>query len=349
MIYILTNRGLSNDGPIKGDQVVLEQFLNLSLDGEHDVTIPKVISRFSLVQFVLRINWMRLFSLQYSFRSLLCIGFDFEKFSLHHDDKIVVIGHYLSSIFVDTYPNIICHLIDNEHKKNSSYPWYFFVHRIEGLLYRRELDYMRSRKKVRFLYVTLKDSLYRPNEFSLPLFKNTSSLSITPELRDPFKLVFWGNLDYIPNLLAVRWLCANLADLERSGFSLRIIGKSTRKSTLRLLRNSGVDYRGYVVDLRQEVSDCGLFVAPMWSGSGIQNKVLEAISFGMPCLISDYLSNQFEWNVSSFISVSDKVTFLSAILHHTDTPQDVDKIVSACENFDRKNSMKHYENIFMNL
>ena len=347
MIYILTSRGLSEDGPKKGDQVVLDQFLILSGQAEQNVNIPKVLSKFSIVLFFSRVKWSRLLTLRYSFRTLMHIGYKFDKVHIIRRDKLLIIGHYLSSVFVDIYPSATCHLIDNEHKKNSSYPWYFLAHRIEGFLYKRELDYMRSIDNVTLLYVTLRDSSYQRNEFSLPLFKKRLSLINTPKARDPYKIVFWGNLDYIPNLLAVRWLCSNLGELERNGFSLRIIGKATRRSTLRLMKNSGLDYRGYVSDLRQEVGDCGLFVAPMWSGSGIQNKVLEAISFGMPCLISDYLFNQFEWNVSRFVSVADKGTFARAILHQVDVSRDADLLVSACEYFDKKNSIKHYKKIFI--
>lgn len=346
MIYILTTRDLTDNGPVKGDQIVLKQFLTLSRRSNNDAVTVRVKRRFSLYGFLINIRLTRLLTFKYSFRSLLLGGIQFENFKMEENDKVLVIGHFLSSILVDKFPSGNFHIIDNEHKKNSSYPWKYFAHKIEGCLYKRELEYLRNHDDAKLLYVTSKDSKNLSNEFSLPLYKKGVDLPADTFPRDEFKLVFWGNLDYIPNRLAVVWFCDNIEMLKNRGYSVRIIGKTTIPSLIRKMKHSDIDYRGYVSNLYNETKDCGLFVAPMWTGSGVQNKILEALLFGIPCLISDYMAEQFEWEVARYSSVASESDFIHKLIGHDIIKYNSENIGDVGSNYSIENSLKSYNYIF---
>lgn len=62
---------------------------------------------------------------------------------------------------------------------------------------------------------------------------------------------------------------------------LRLIGRWPPSKILSL-SNERIHVTGMVPDIRSELEDVGIYVAPMVSGTGIKNKVLEAMAAGRP-------------------------------------------------------------------
>lgn len=98
-------------------------------------------------------------------------------------------------------------------------------------------------------------------------------------------VVFWGNLGFQPNAEALRFFYENVhrPHLASLGVEFAVIGsnapdwlqaKAVLDPSLRLL--------GFVPDLTDVVSDYPVMVAPLISGSGLKNKVLEAFALGLP-------------------------------------------------------------------
>ncbi|MBK8626078.1 MAG: glycosyltransferase [Saprospiraceae bacterium] len=44
-------------------------------------------------------------------------------------------------------------------------------------------------------------------------------------------------------------------------------------------------------DIRHAYASAKIFVAPMWSGTGQQNKILEAMAMGLPCITTKMVNN----------------------------------------------------------
>ena len=44
--------------------------------------------------------------------------------------------------------------------------------------------------------------------------------------------------------------------------------------------------KGYVKDLRTAYDSCRVFVAPLLAGAGLKGKVVDALAFGVPCVMS---------------------------------------------------------------
>ncbi|MBN2171935.1 MAG: glycosyltransferase [Candidatus Krumholzibacteriota bacterium] len=101
-------------------------------------------------------------------------------------------------------------------------------------------------------------------------------------------LVFHGNLDYAPNLDAVRFLILEVgpalaASLGKTGFRLRIIGRGAASRLSGLICGCPwLELTGYVDDLPAALASTDLYLAPVFSGAGIKNKVLEALATGLP-------------------------------------------------------------------
>ena len=63
-----------------------------------------------------------------------------------------------------------------------------------------------------------------------------------------------------------------------------LAGASPKHSIWRLGLEDRVTVSGWVDDIRTAYASSRLFVAPMLIGSGLQNKLLEAMAMQMPCV-----------------------------------------------------------------
>ena len=102
-----------------------------------------------------------------------------------------------------------------------------------------------------------------------------------PELREPATIVFSGNMSYEPNVHAVQWFVDESLPRVRSavpGAMLRIVGSNPSRAVHELAQRDGVEVTGYVDSMADALNRAAVAVAPMVSGSGIQNKILEALA-----------------------------------------------------------------------
>lgn len=101
-------------------------------------------------------------------------------------------------------------------------------------------------------------------------------------------LVFWGRMDFEPNIDAVRWFARHVwPQLSRiKGTRWKIVGKNPTAEVLALTELSGVQVTGEVDDLRPAVHDAAVTILPMHCGGGIKNKLLEAAAMAKPIAAS---------------------------------------------------------------
>jgi len=107
-----------------------------------------------------------------------------------------------------------------------------------------------------------------------------------PDGRDPATLIFTGNMGYHPNEEAVIWFAAEVWPLlraQRPGIRWQIVGANPGERVRVLAQpGSGIEVLGRVPDMTTYLGQATVAIAPMRSGSGIQNKVLEAMAVGTP-------------------------------------------------------------------
>lgn len=102
---------------------------------------------------------------------------------------------------------------------------------------------------------------------------------------DDATLVFVGAMSFGPNVAAMQWFCGEVLPLVRArrpGTRLVIVGRDPSPAVRALATTEGVEVTGEVPDVRPFLERATVFVAPMISGSGIKNKVLEAMSMELP-------------------------------------------------------------------
>ena len=102
----------------------------------------------------------------------------------------------------------------------------------------------------------------------------------------PNQAVFCGSLSFVPNQQAIEWFvtrCWSHVRRQQPDARLLVIGKSPSPHLKPMLEShAGVECLGYVDDIRTHILGAAVSVAPMVSGSGIKNKILEAWALGVP-------------------------------------------------------------------
>jgi polysaccharide biosynthesis protein PslH len=107
--------------------------------------------------------------------------------------------------------------------------------------------------------------------------------------KQPGSIVFTGVMDYFPNIDAVLWFCYEILPIVQRHIpeaGLTICGSRPVAAVRRLAKRRGVTVTGRVPDTRPYMDRAEVFVAPLRMARGIQNKLLEALAMGLPCVAS---------------------------------------------------------------
>ncbi len=144
-----------------------------------------------------------------------------------------------------------------------------------------------------------------------------------PATRAPV-LCFMGAMDYRPNVDAVVWFAREVLPRLREtlpGTTLRVIGGRAAPAVRRLTSGGGVSLAGYVPDVLPELTAAHLFVAPLRIARGVQNKVLQALAFGMPVVATPQAVEGIDARPGYHLAVAEgRERFTEAVLTYLRDP-----------------------------
>ena len=120
---------------------------------------------------------------------------------------------------------------------------------------------------------------------------NVFNSKLTTEKK--YDLVFTGNMSYPPNIKAAHFLAEKIIPIlvkEFPNIKLAIAGASPHHSVKRLA-SSNVIVTGWMDHITDAYNQSKIFIAPMQIGTGMQNKILEAMAMQIPCITSKLASD----------------------------------------------------------
>jgi glycosyltransferase involved in cell wall biosynthesis len=98
---------------------------------------------------------------------------------------------------------------------------------------------------------------------------------------------------------------------------LIIAGADPHRKILTQLNDSRIQITGWIPDIKKAYQRGSVFVAPMTLGSGMQNKIIEALAMGNSVICSPLVANAFHSDVQSLLDVqTDDSDFAAAIIKH---------------------------------
>ena len=108
------------------------------------------------------------------------------------------------------------------------------------------------------------------------------------EVQKKHELVFTGNMSYPPNIKAAHYLANEIIPLLTKihpDIKLIIAGADPHSSVKRLASRN-VIITGWLDQITDAYNESKIFIAPMQIGTGMQNKILEAMAMKIPCITS---------------------------------------------------------------
>lgn len=115
----------------------------------------------------------------------------------------------------------------------------------------------------------------------------------TKDLSKKYDLIFTGNMAYPPNVDSAVYLANEIMPLvwkQKPEIKLVIVGAKPTPKVLKL-KSSKIIVTGWVDDMSVYYAKSKVFVAPMQIGTGLQNKLLEAMAMQIPCITSTLANN----------------------------------------------------------
>jgi glycosyltransferase involved in cell wall biosynthesis len=155
-----------------------------------------------------------------------------------------------------------------------------------------------------------------------------------------YDIVFTGNMSYPPNVNAVQYIAKELMPLlvsKRPNIKLLIAG-ATPSSNVKALSNKNIYVSGWMEDIRDAYNDACVFLAPLQIGTGLQNKLLEAMSMEIPCITSQLANNALKAKKNEEILIGETPSeYVNAVFELLDNTDFKNQIVKNGKKFVSKN------------
>ena len=109
---------------------------------------------------------------------------------------------------------------------------------------------------------------------------------INNSVEEEVKLVFLGDMSTPPNNDAVKYFVDNIYPdvLKEMNIPFYIVGRNPSPYICNLNDDDNINVTGCVDDVREYLTRGCIFITPMISGTGIKNKILEAMSMQLPVI-----------------------------------------------------------------
>lgn len=164
-----------------------------------------------------------------------------------------------------------------------------------------------------------------PNGVNTHFFQRT----LLPDEVAHYEIAFTGNMGYFPNVHAAKFLIQEIMPIVwQSSPQVKVLlaGARPDPSVSALGMDARVTVSGWMEDIRMAYKSASIFVAPLFTGSGQQNKMLEAMSMELACVTTPHVKEAIQaqhYEKPPIVTAQNEAEFASYILHLLRRPEDV--------------------------
>ena len=219
------------------------------------------------------------------------------------------------------------HNLEHKHweQRATSGPWYlrFFFQRISRQLYRLEQKLVSVSSHVLSIshQETLKLNLWNANTSTYyPMI--TAKEKQSDQRPEKLRIGFVGSFEWFPNADAITWFIQNIWPLvltEIPTVEFEIAGKGSEAFNMPSLNIFGL---GFVKSLDEFYHRQTLIISPLRFGTGLNMKIIEALSYCKPIVTTAKSIQGFEQS-TPFVIANDPSTFADRIIHLLNNQQEL--------------------------
>ena len=180
-----------------------------------------------------------------------------------------------------------------------------------------EIDILNKFKKQIIITANDRDYINHEKRELINIISNgvdTNYFRPRPTKLKTYDIVFVGNMNYPPNIVAAVYLCEKILPIIEKQYKICkvLIGGTNPHNKVKRLANKNITISGWVKDIRETYRAGKIFVAPMFIGTGLQNKLLEAMAMGIPSITTTLANNALLANKSQIIIANNHIEFANA-------------------------------------
>tara|TARA_B100001287_G_C22686230_1_gene533824 strand:- start:4059 stop:5237 length:1179 start_codon:yes stop_codon:yes gene_type:complete len=211
------------------------------------------------------------------FESIFCGAFIDEIISLS-EAKRVLRAHNIEHLI---WKNLA------SNSKNLLKKWY--LNHLSKTLRSFELEFVSKNDHV-FSISPIDSHYFKSHGFRQTNYIPVSMIGNESNTLKPNAICFLGAYNWMPNKEGLLWFANDIFPAllkQHPALTFNIAGSFSDK--IKGLRNKKqIVLHGFVPSSKAFIAQHGIFIAPILSGSGIKMKVLEAMSLGVPCVLSEH-------------------------------------------------------------
>lgn len=173
----------------------------------------------------------------------------------------------------------------------------------------------------------------------VPIGVERSVVPVVVGQATPSAVAFCGVMNYAPNVDAVLWFAREVwptVKAARPEARFVIIGATPAAAIQRLAsEDAGIEVTGTVPEVTSHLARCSVAVAPLHIARGVQNKVLEALSVGLPAVVTSPVAEGLPTVALAACRVADAASdFARHVVDLLALGPDERRALAACANLD---------------
>lgn len=163
-----------------------------------------------------------------------------------------------------------------------------------------------------------KNYVTQSDKKTVTIVKNgTNVTNLFSETYNRNEIIYLGDMSYVQNKEAVTFFIKEiLPDLvsKNQNIYFKIIGKNPSKELIELGKyNDHIKVTGEVNDVLKEMINACLMVCPIYISSGLQNKILESMSIGVPVIATSNVAVPITRDTNILLQANTKQEWISQI------------------------------------
>ncbi|MFD1551975.1 hypothetical protein DNU06_01250 [Putridiphycobacter roseus] len=154
-----------------------------------------------------------------------------------------------------------------------------------------------------------------PNHEEIQIVKNgidASFFNFNYQGEVLYDFVFVGNLSYAPNIACCEYILEELMPrLLKLNPTIKglFAGTSPHEKIISKAKNyPQITISGWMPDIKNAYASAKICIAPLFIGTGLQNKLLEAMAIGVPCVTTSMANNALNATPQKEILIADTAT-----------------------------------------
>lgn len=260
-------------------------------------------------------NYMKKIAVKTLFSALPMVAYKFKDEHMYNALEDAIKNNKYDIIYVDHLQLAVYHHIFEKY----NLPFYLDQHNCESQIIKRQVDKEQSFAKKIFLgyeYKKLKrfeekilqkaekvvvlseedkKVMTKNLEINLDKFiiipipvESSYKKEIKYNIKEEINLLFLGTLSWYPNAHGLEWYIDKVIPLLEEKdvkYKFYIVGKAPGESIIsKCASNPNIIITGYVDDINEYVEKCDVMVVPIFIGSGMRVKILEALGKCIPVI-----------------------------------------------------------------